>query len=175
MEKEIDDVVRRSLTAFCDDVLDGSWSGRREREAVSLYSFGFLQREVREDGFLRDPTQIAIECAVPQLDGEAARAISGRSGSKEQVCKDLVLWPEPRMTCWDQESRPRVAPSAILEWKFGRDGVSRRDVQWLSSYCDKFPDFIGYAVTANQPGRGFRLSCSRIRIGRVEPKWIHRI
>lgn len=62
-----DDIVRHSLSTLAAEALNGSWNGRRERELISLYAFGYLLQEVRSDGPLFDPTQIGIEFPVPQL------------------------------------------------------------------------------------------------------------
>jgi len=62
---QIDDIVRRALVSFATQDLNGSWTGRREREAVSLFVFGHLLREVDPTGFLCDPAQIGIEYPVP--------------------------------------------------------------------------------------------------------------
>ena len=158
-----DDIVRRSLTEFAAESLCSDWRGRREREAVSLYVFRHLLREVRPDSVLRDPAQITIEFPVPQV------AESG----KLQVCKDIVIWSEPAMSCWDDDGQPTVAPSVILEWKFGAVGTFAPDVEWLRSFSKAFPGFIGYAVTANRPGAGALLRCDRIAAGEVHPAWIN--
>ena len=65
---EIDRIARESLTDFVGHVFAEEWFGR-EREAVSLYTLGYLLPHCRPDGFLRHPTQIGIEGAVPQIDG----------------------------------------------------------------------------------------------------------
>ena len=169
----MDEVVRRALSSFAAEALDGSWSGRREREAVSLFVLGYLLREVDAAGFLRDPAQIGIEFPVPQIADAASRAISGRSGRKRQVCKDIVIWPEPRMTCWDVEGCATVAPAAILEWKFGVPAVDPDDVAWLKTFSAGRPAFLGYAIAANQSGRQFTLSCTRVKSGRTKQRWLH--
>lgn len=168
----LDAIVSLSLRAFADEVLDGSWSGRREREAVSLFVFGFLLREVTGNGYLRDATQIGIECPVPQLESKAANTVSGRASSKEQVCKDVVIWPEPRMTCWDAAGNPTVPPAAVLEWKFGLPKIHEPDVEWLRAYSLEHPGFVGYAVSANQSGGPFRLNCTRVEVGEAQREWL---
>jgi hypothetical protein len=162
---ELDELIRESLTAFAADLGD-RWTGRREREAVSLFAFGYLLPRVRPDGFLRDPTQIGIEVPVPQLPADASER------RKNQVCKDLVLWPEPRMTCWGPEGTASVAPRAILEWKFNEPAVHPPDVQWLTAFSARYPGFVGYAVTADQQERNFRLSCTRVTGGKAESDWL---
>lgn len=163
MQRSLDDVVRNSLTRFAEEVLAGSWRGRREREAVSLYAFGCLLKEVHPAGFLKHPAQISIECPVPQ--------IADGPNVKRQVCKDLVLWPEPGMTCWDDDGLPTVPPASILEWKLGVC-VSVANLGWLSGFAERYRDFIGYAVTANPPDRSFVLNCTRVASGTVERDWL---
>jgi hypothetical protein len=107
MNAEIDNIVRVSLTEFVEDVFRSSWRGR-EREAVSLYVLGFLQEQCRSGRILRDPTQIGIEAAVPS---------SLKLNPKGRVCKDLVLWREPKMTCWNERWEAVNPPLAIMEWK----------------------------------------------------------
>lgn len=169
---QLDNILHRTLLSFAAEALDGSWTGRREREAVSLFVFGHLLREVNPMGFLRDPAQIGIEFPVPQLDVVKVTAISGRTGSKLQVCKDVVIWSKPRMTCWDSKGCPTVAPSAILEWKFNAPAVYGPDVAWLQSFSATHSGFVGYAITANPPGGRFKLSCTRVEEGEIEPEWL---
>ena len=80
MKASIDAIVRESLTEFFGFICSRSWRGR-EREAISLYVTGYLIRRRARGSPLHDPTQIAIEGAVPQI---------GETG-KKQVCKDLVF------------------------------------------------------------------------------------
>ena len=60
---EVDKVVRASLTSFIESVRVTRWEGR-EREAVSLYAFEFLQKYFARGRLLLDPAQIGIELAV---------------------------------------------------------------------------------------------------------------
>lgn len=105
MIAQIDEIVKLSLTTLAEDIASG-WTGRREREVVSLFCFGHLLRHCRPGSFLSDPTQIGIEVAVLQIPSQTA--LTGKAGSKEQVCKDIVIWPKARMTCWDDAGRPTV-------------------------------------------------------------------
>lgn len=169
---ELDEVVRRSLSSFASESLSGGWSGRREREAVSLFVFGHLLRHVRPDSVLHDAAQITIEFPVPQVAAASATAISGRAGAKTQVCKDVVLWPEPGMTCWDASGDPTVAPMAIIEWKFDVRRVHEPDVAWLAMFAESNPGFVGYEVSANRPGAPFLVDAARITAGRVDRSWL---
>lgn len=124
---EIDDVVRASLTDMLSWIREARWRGR-EREAVSLYSFGFLQKHFNPGQLLHNPAQIGIEVAVPGV---------GSRNRKKQVCKDLVIWAEPAMNCWDALGSATQTPLAILEWKVSqRDtaGPSAYDVDWLTRF-----------------------------------------
>jgi len=165
----IDESVRSALNTFVDDALDGSWSGQREREAVSLFAFGALLDHINADNSLRDARQVGLEVPVPQviMDGEDS------ANKKNQVCKDVVIWPEPRMTCWDENQNPTNSPIAIIEWKFDRASIYNGDVNWLETFVEKYPDCIGYAVTANQPSSRFSLSCTRVSARQTQPKWLH--
>ena len=127
MIESIDEIVRQSLTEFVSDIFQLPWSGRREREAVSLYVLGYLIKHVKSDGFLKDPTQIGIEFTVPQISKEMQTQISGSNNPKAQVYKDVVIWPKPKMTCWDSNGKPTISPSAILQWKFNKKDVDGKD------------------------------------------------
>ena len=173
MNAEIDNIVRSSLTDFVEDVFRSSWRGR-EREAVSLYVLGFLQRQCRSDRILRDPTQIGIEAAVPS---------SLELNPKGRVCKDLVLWHEPKMTCWNERWEAVNPPLAIMEWKaFHRSAfraqVYSPDVAWLKNYSALYADmfaghsFVGYAIALDLLQRKFRLSATRVENGQADDKWL---
>jgi hypothetical protein len=168
MLKQIDIIVRDSLTEFVADVFGSSWKGR-EREAVSLYAFGFLQRQIRKGGILRDPTQIGIEVTVP----------SDKSlNPKGRVCKDLVLWREPNMTCWNAGWEVVNFPLMIMEWKAfrlpsSRPQISKKDVEWLRQYSALYPSvFVGYTVSLDLLQRKFRISVTRIEGGSADDHWL---
>jgi hypothetical protein len=173
MNAEIDEIIRGSLTEFVEDVFSSSWRGR-EREAVSLYVLGFLQKHLRGGGVLRDPTQIGIEAAVPS---------SPSLNPKGRVCKDVVLWREPKMTCWNERWEAVNPPLAIMEWKAFRRPALRAqvyppDVAWLKNYSALYSgmfaghSFVGYAVALDLLQREFRLKAVRIENGEVDDKWL---
>ena len=168
---EIDTLIRSSLCSLVEDISTSDWTGRREREVVSLFCFGHLLRECRPDTFLHDVTQISIEVAVPQVTGQVGR--TGKPTSKVQVCKDVVIWPRPRMTCWDAEGNSTVRPTSIIEWKHNEGVVYAYDVDWLREFSAGAEDFVGYAVSTNH-GRphNFRLSCTRIHRGEAQSEWL---
>lgn len=165
----LDELVQSALVDFADKALDGSWTGQREREAVSLFSFGPLLQQVKSEGPLKDPRQIGLEVPIPQvtLNGE------DEQGKKDQVCKDVVIWPEPRMTCWDEDNNPTTPPLAVIEWKFDRASIYHGDVDWLEAFTEEYPNCVGYAVTANQPSSRFKLSCTRVSANQQQSKWVH--
>jgi len=165
---DLDSIIQRALTSFARESLAGDWRGRREREAVSLFAFGYLLRDVRAEGILYDPAQITIEFPVPQVTGRDA----GAASPKSQVCKDLVIWSRPGMTCWDDAGKPTVPPAAILEWKFGVPTMHEPDVEWLEAFTARFPETTGYAVVANRPGGAFLLECVRVTRGVAEREWL---
>jgi len=110
---------------------------------------------------LYNPTQIGIEVRVPK---------ATRFGEKAEICKDLVIWPRPRMTCWTEEKRAENYPLAILEWKVNQTRLYEGDVEWLgASAMDAPSSFVGYALYVDLRQRRFRLSCTRIQAGKTEP------
>src|SRR5437879_3214398 len=78
MASSLDAVLHDSLRRFTADVFKSAWRGR-EREAISLYAFGYLTIECHRGAVLEHASQIGIEVAVPQLRG---------AKRKRQVCKD---------------------------------------------------------------------------------------
>jgi hypothetical protein len=171
MIDQIDTLIGASLTSLVDDISSPEWSGKREREIVSLFCFGHLLRQIRPSSFLCDPTQIAIDVAVPQVLGQAH--LSGKLTSKGQVCKDVVIWPRPRMTCWDASGRPTIRPASILEWKHNEGEVSCYDVEWLQAFSAETEHFVGYAVCTNSfRTQSFRLSCTRVCAGNSQSGWL---
>lgn len=164
----LDSVIRSTLTAFTSAVLESGWRGR-EREAVSLYATGFLQPACTPGGVLRDPTQVAIEVTVPGV---------GALNPKGRVNKDLVLWPEPRMTAWDDEWQATREPLAILEWKVfrarmrGAPKVSAHDLEWLTAFSLARERFAGYSVTMDLAAREYRMRVARCCRGAVQLDWL---
>jgi len=168
MLKHIDTIVRDSLTEFVAHVFGSSWKGR-EREAVSLYAFGFLQKQIRKGGILRHPTQIGIEVTVP-----SKKSLN----PKERVCKDLVLWRAPNMTCWNADWKVVNFPMMIMEWKVfrlrsSRPQISKRDADWLKKYSAFCPSvFVGYAVSLDLLQRRFRIAVTRTEGGSSDDHWL---
>lgn len=158
----LESLLRESLLEFAQTVSATNWYGR-EREAVSLFAFGFLGPRCRWGSPLTSPTQIGLEVAVPQLQ---------EPGRKELVCKDLVIWPEPAFTCWDESRQPSRRPLAILEWKIGGPEASADDVDWLRRFSSGSETFRGIAVAMVPDGERTTLNASLVVGGKVEPEWL---
>ncbi|MBZ5678920.1 MAG: hypothetical protein LAO24_02315 [Acidobacteriia bacterium] len=169
---ELDSIVEQSLRSFYSEICSLGWCGR-EREMVSLFALGHLAQHCYPNGPLR-LTQMGIEVAVPQLPGER---------KKKDVCKDLVIWPEDKMTCWNDKFDLCREPMAVLEWKANyvknsRDHAKNRrehesDIQWLRDTSNRIVacDFVGYAVLIESACSPKELTCVRICRGKDE-RWI---
>lgn len=160
---EIDSIIRTSLVSFIESVFDSGWFGK-EREAVSLYAFGHLLPQCKPDSILSDPRQIGIEVRVPSPPGAAYK--------KAETTKDLIVWPEPAWTCWDEHGESTRAPIALVEWKVGKRNVSTYDVRWLKDFTSVHPTCLGYALTVDLQARNFHLSCTRIEAGEAKAEWL---
>jgi hypothetical protein len=145
----LDDLIRDSLLEFGAFVERTQWRGR-EREAVSLFAFGFLSRKCEPGGPLFDPTQIGLDVAVPQLPGPDREL---------HVCKDLVIWPHPAGTCWDETGAATRKPLAILEWKARTDRMSNYDEAWLIGFSASSPEFRGLRSLDRSKGTGDQADC----------------
>ena len=160
-------IVGEAIVVVFGAVVRDGWRGR-EREAVSLFAFEFLVPHAG-GAALETASQIGIECAVPQVTDDG----------KRQVCKDLVIWPQPRMTVWDQQRRPTQVPRMILEWKVaGHPTTSKRtieellraDIAWLEKFTSRYPDTLGVAVGIRW-GQPSLLRARRVMGGRAEVRW----
>ncbi len=131
-------------------------------------------------------TQIGIEVAVPQLPGDKRR---------DNVCKDLVIWPDERMTLWDGSGEMYHEPMAVMEWKVNhflntREHAKNRsdhvpdvtaqpnvvrltDVQWLQATSNRLSGraFVGYSVLVESTRDPKELSCIRV-CGAGNAPWI---
>jgi hypothetical protein len=157
MDHTIDQTVHTALVGFVDEINRSGWRGR-EREAVSLFAFGALAEQCRAGTWFQDLRQIGIEVAVPQLPGEKRKRV---------VCKDLVLWPKPGMTCWTTEQ----GPVSVLEWKTSRTKPSSYDVQWLRKFSEDRDEFVGYAL-ALMLSNTATLSVTRVAQGQTQADWL---
>ncbi|MEM8599925.1 MAG: hypothetical protein AAGF99_08390 [Bacteroidota bacterium] len=170
--KQADALVRHSLIDLVSDLRATAWAGRRENEVRSLYAFGHLVTRCHPDHFLRDPTQIALDVPVPQIEAEAQRALSGGTGTpKRDVAKDLVIWPRPRMTCW-VEDKADAHPTVLIEWKVNRTSPSSYDVAWLQRFSASREAFVGYAVAVDLGSSRYALACTRVQRGHADARWL---
>jgi hypothetical protein len=158
----IDVPIKESLENFVEDIFAKSWWGK-EREAVSLYAFGYLIKQCHTASVLYDPAQIGIEVRVPKPE---------TVGAKKEVCKDIVIWPQPGMTCWDEQRKSVLEPLAVMEWKVNELRVSDYDLEWLSAFSASRPGFTGYALCLNLNNPKFRLHCVRIQNNEKDPNWL---
>ena len=158
----IDNIVRRSLTEFIEDIFRSQWYGK-EREAISLYAFGYLLKHCQPNAILQDPRQIGIEIRVPK---------PTKLGKKVEVCKDLVIWRQPSMTCWTAEKIAKNYPLAVLQWKVNEPEVSVDDVEWLRAFSEDSPESLGYAICVDLTKKKFRLKCTRVQNRIAQKKWL---
>jgi hypothetical protein len=158
---DLEPIIERSLGGFLTHVRDVGWHGR-ENEAVSLYAFGFLQRECVPGGPLVDATQIGIEVGAAPAPVKSARS---------RVRKDLVIWPQPGMNAWFPRGTALNNPSAILEWKVRRRDAapprgSGHDAAWLRAHSGANAACVCYAVELNLCRKVPTLVVTRFREGR---------
>lgn len=165
--EDFEGILRTALLKFSGMAEEAGGRGR-EREAISFFAFECLLPLVGSPPLV-SAGQICIECAVPQV----------KQGGKQQVCKDLVIWPRPGMTVWNREGQPTNAPSAILEWKVaGYPSPSRQDltemttndVAWLRSFTAKYEQTRGFAIGINWSTLP-KLRAVRVVAGVVDQEW----
>ena len=153
--KTLDEIISGSLRAFLDYINEHRWYGR-ENEAVSLYAFGFLQKQCSKENPLHDPMQIGIEVG----------AADTPKSPNSQVRKDLVIWKVPGANRWHptyQESEPL----AIIEWKVWRPDMDRRpstkaDKKWLSEHCGEHTGTVGYSIFLDLTDHPAKLKLIRV-------------
>jgi|SRR5262245_49962615 len=167
-------VIRESLSSFA---VESAPPFARERELVSTFVFAHLLRHVRVDGPIASPGQIGIEVAVPQRRKPEARR------RDPDVCKDVVIWAAPGMTCWNQAGRPALFPAGILEWKSlnqkdsaasARRKLEREypaDCDWLRWFVSASPGSQGFAVLVDSRWATRRVRVARFSTDREEADW----
>ncbi len=172
--KDLDRVIRKSLGDFLRGIEAKHWVGR-ENEAVNLYVFSYLLKEVSPNCFLHNPAQIGLEVAVQQIsdyeDGKKHR---------KTVRKDLVIWDKPETTCWNNKRQITNHPSVIIEWKLcgfrkaGKNALknSALDLLWLQKFSKNREDFIGYAVTVDITDQKYMMMVTKITHGNKEAEWL---
>jgi hypothetical protein len=166
----MDVLMRQSCQSLASELASGTWQGRREREVINLFCFGHLLRHCRPGALLHDPTQVAIASTVQQIAEQCG--LTGKKTQKSQVCKDILIWPEARMTCWDEHGQSTVAPLSIIEWKHNDQQTKPYDVPWLCAFSAARPAFVGYAVHTRHPAQWYALTCTRVHLGQAKEAWL---
>ena len=135
-----------------------------------MFAFAHLVPSCSPEGPLEHPAQVGIEVSVPQIAGPRRKRV---------VAKDLIIWPRPRMTCWDDEGRPSVAPMAILEWKTAGypkltsgSRNQREDRAWMSAWTEVHRSAIGFLVLLDFTPARTTLAVDRVHRGQIESGWL---
>lgn len=172
---ELDSMLKTAFISMLDELRQPGW-WRREHELVNLFVFGYLIPLCSPGRVLHDLTQIGMEAAVPQLPGR------GGDRKNPDVCKDLVIWPEARMTCWGQDGSEMLKPLCVLEWtslnrqgrastRRDKEGKYQEDLDWLVQVSRSAERFVGYAVLVDQQTEPLMLRVNRARDGRSSEPW----
>ena len=164
--RQIDRIIRETLIEFSDHLDKRPFCGK-EHDFVNRYAHGFLMERCSPRSFLKHRTQIGIEVGVAQT----------RGFPRPAARKDLVIWPKPWMSCWDDKFRPANHPIAVLEWKLKVKGkelrCDRHDEAWLTAFSKWQPDFVGYAVTISRTRPAAQKLCvTRFHRGDVHHNWL---
>jgi len=164
MTADVDELIDASLTSLAADTHVQQWYAK-EHDWVSYFVMRHVVPLCRPGGVLNDLAQIAIEGSVAQPQGYL----------KPAVRRDIVLWPGPGMTCWQDETwHPVRHPLCIIEFKVHRPNRRNRHVnherEWLQRYCEKFPP-VGYAVEIESAERPIRIACMRFEGCRAQRNW----
>jgi len=162
----LDSAIRTSLEAFTAAVFAQRWRGM-EHEATSWFALGFLQKHCRAGAALYDPAQIVVDGSVPSPTGP---------GTKGHT-RNLVIWPAPGGTAFDEQWEATREPLVIMEWKVYREAsraaaVSQFDVRWLCEFSATRPAFVGYSVALDLSGDQFQLNAARCTGGEAELDWL---
>ena len=176
----LDSLIKSALMSFVRD-LHHYRRRRREHEIVNLFVFGHLIPKSRGSSVIKHLTQIGIGAAVPQLE-----RLWGRR-RKSDVCKDIVIWPEHGMTCWDTDGEPKHFPLSVLEWtslnEHERGGSLPKkkrekyaeDLKWLRDMscwtARRKLSFVGYRVFVDQKISPIEVSVDRIYKGKAILDW----
>lgn len=161
IEKETEILIRGALVEFFDNVKKNKWYGK-EREAVSLFAFDNLIKKICPNSILFDPAQIGIEVRVPITS----------LNKKKEVCKDLVIWPNPNMNVWDLNKNPVNQPRTIIEWKVLPNNIKEKplkndlhDIAWIKEFSKNKRNFIGFLVTLDVTNHKYKLLYTKIYMG----------
>jgi hypothetical protein len=164
--RQLDRLVRETFTGFSDDLDRCQWWGK-EHDFVNRYAHGFLVPRCSPRSPLKHATQIGIEVGVAQP----------KRFLRKAARKDLVIWPKPWMSCWDESWEPTNHPIAVLEWKVRLNSANlrcdRHDEAWLTAFARSHPDFVGYSVTLNRTRPAAQKMCvSRFHGRDTEHEWL---
>ena len=166
----LDAVVRNALTEYVRDAFSAEWRDwyGKEHDHVNRFALGYLLKHCNPAGPLRHPTQLGLGVALCQPTDV---------GENSAARKDLVIWPEPGMTCWSSSGAPSHHPLALLEWKVRRPGRGfqgrNHDRAWLSAYARWQPKtFVGYAVALDLQKRKWQLWVERFEGAEVQAPWL---
>jgi len=168
-----------ALDSFCTEMASAPRPFARERELVSWFVLGHLAKQVRPASPLHHILQIGIEFACPQ----ESRMENPRLFP--DVCKDIVVWPQPRDLCWTQQGRPEQFPLSVIEWKAlnrkdtladlkrKRSEAKGRDADWLKWFTRQADGREGFSVVSDLTRSDFALSAWRCAAGSdLEPVFI---
>lgn len=173
----LENIIRKALLSMHQHLSYATWFGR-EREVISLFVFSHLLPRAMEEPSLLDYAQIGIEVTVPQIPKD------GHRRSRPDVCKDLVIWPSPGMTCWKSARDNILFPSVIMEWKTRNNTEPRsslidlerqhqQNVIWLAEFALRAPQtFEGYAVSLDLLPKPPVLRVVRITPSSQEEQWL---
>jgi hypothetical protein len=162
--QDIDALIEHSLSALAADPHVKKWKAK-EHNWVSYFVFRHLVQHCRPNGVISHPAQIGIEVGVPQPNGYRTASVR----------RDVVIWPDVGMTCWNDDWMPSCHPFAIIEWKVHRPRLKNRFVDqeraWLRSYCRWQPSVAGYAIEVDGGRQPATIMCDRFRGAEEIPKW----
>ena len=165
--EELDELLKSALKSFASIPKVSKWA--REKELVSWFVIEHLLPLVKEGGILAHPGQVGIDVAVPQ------HRTPENPRKNPDVCKDVVIWSYPDMTCWNEEGIANVHPISVIEWKSWnkRDRPAQRkskmktfaeyDLPWLQKTVQSVEEFVGYGVLADVTNERIELACVRTR------------
>lgn len=172
----LDGTIRACLHSIFDEISAAEWRGR-EREIVSRFCFGYLIHSFNSD-------QLGMEVAVPQLSlVELQECKPDTKKHKRDVCKDVVIWPQPKMVTFDHDWEPSYQPLAVIEWTVINPSDSKREKKkkeikhrydqcWLRKKSESVENFVGYAILVDATCSPKELCCARFSSGQVWSDWV---
>jgi len=164
-QSQLDDLIKSALLSFSSIPKVSQWA--REKELVSWFVTDHLLPQVNPQSIIHQPSQVGIEVAVPQ------HKTPNNPRKNPDVCKDVVIWEEPKMSCWDSDGMANIYPLSVLEWKSfnKRDRPGQRknktktfteyDIPWLQKTSSKVEKFIGYGILADVTNQKIEITCVR--------------